>query len=575
MPTLLQINVTANWGSTGKIAEQIGLCAQAHGWKSYIAFGRMANPSKNELVKIGNAFDVYEHYTEARLLDNEGLASRRATKRLLRRMDEIKPDIVHFHNIHDHYLNYPMLFRYLAEKKIPVVWTQHDQWATTGHCCYNLVGCERWKEECHDCPISEWYSIDRSRRNFRLKKQLMEDIPSLTIVPVSEWLADMMRQSHFKYRSIEVIHNGVDLDVFKPVHANCLDKYSLQNEKYVIAVASTWTAAKGLNDFIKIRKTLSDEIKIVLVGLSMHQIESLPKGIIGIPCTQNQLELVQLYSGAQALVSLSRSETFGLTIAEALACGTPAIVYDNTAQPDLIDNNTGCVIPDGDFEKVSLVITEFILTDFKTKHTTDCNSRAMDLFDKNKSFLSYIQLYNKLLGGGKTILIGVAAPWSERKGLKDYIELSKELDNRFVIVLVGLTDAQIEKLPDNIIGIRRTQNQTELAYLYSMADILLSLSYGETFGMTMAEAYACGTPCIVYDNTAQPEIVTPQTGRVAKTGNVEEMVKLIYDMMENRFKHKHTVDCRKRAEQCFDKDKCFEKYIELYNQILSKHEHKG
>ena len=149
------------------------------------------------------------------------------------------------------------------------------------------------------------------------------------------------------------------------------------------------------------------------------------------------------------------------------------------------------------------------------------------------------------------------------------------MDNRFVIVLVGLTDAQIEKLPDNIIGIRRTQNQTELAYLYSMADILLSLSYGETFGMTMAEAYACGTPCIVYDNTAQPEIVTPQTGRVAKTGNVEEMVKLIYDMMENRFKHKHTADCRKRAEQCFDKDKCFEKYIVLYNQILSKHEHKA
>ena len=153
MPKLLQINVTANWGSTGKIAEQIGLCAQKHGWKSYFAYGRMKNPSKNELVKIGNAFDVYEHYAESRLLDNEGVASRRATRRLLQRMDEIQPDIVHLHNIHDHYLNYPMLFRYLAEKKIPVVWTQHDQWATTGHCCYNLVGCERWKDECHDCPM--------------------------------------------------------------------------------------------------------------------------------------------------------------------------------------------------------------------------------------------------------------------------------------------------------------------------------------------------------------------------------------------------------------------------------------
>ena len=132
----------------------------------------------------------------------------------------------------------------------------------------------------------------------------------------------------------------------------------------------------------------------------------------------------------------------------------------------------------------------------------------------------------------------------------------------------GLTDAQIEKLPDNIIGIKRTQNQRELACLYSMADILLSLSNAETFGMTMAEAYACGTPCIVYDNTAQPEIVTPQTGRIAKTGDIDELVRLIYEMTESKFKQNHSTDCRKHAEEHFNKDKCFEKYIELYNRIL-------
>ena len=400
MPTLLQINVTANWGSTGKIAEQIGLCAQKHGWTSYIAYGRMMNPSKNKLIKIGNAFDVYEHYIESIAFDNEGLASRRATKKLLKNIDEIKPDIVHLHNIHDHYLNYPLLFKYLAEKKIPVVWTQHDQWATTGHCCYNLLGCERWKDECYDCPLAKWYSLDKSRRNFRLKKQLSAKIPSLTIVPVSEWLAGMMKQSLFKNRPIEIIPNGVDIDIFRPICVNGLERYSLQNEKYVIAVASSWTAAKGLEDFKKIRKTLRNDIKIVLVGLTKKQMENLPKGMIGIPCIQNQMELVRLYSGAQALVSLSRSETFGLTIAEALACGTPAIVYDNTAQPGIIDNNTGSVIPNGDIEEVTRVITDYIATGFKAKHTVDCKKRVMQLFDKNKSFRSYIQLYDKLILGG-------------------------------------------------------------------------------------------------------------------------------------------------------------------------------
>lgn len=399
MPILLHINATANWGSTGKIAEQIGLCAQKHGWKSYIAYGRMMNPSKNELIKIGNDFDVYEHYTEAKVLDNEGLASRKATKRLLKRIDEILPNVVHLHNIHDHYLNYPILFRYLAKKKIPIVWTQHDQWATTGHCCYNPVGCERWKDECHDCPLSKWYCLDRSRRNFMLKKKLLADIPSLTIVTVSEWLANMMKQSHLKNRSIEVIHNGIDIKTFSPQ-------------------------------------------------------------------------------------ALSTRERYGI--------------------------------------------------------------------DKQKK-----------------IVLGVASPWSERKGLKDYVKLSKELDSRFVIVLIGLSDAQIDKLPDNIIGIKRTQNQIELACFYSMADILLSLSYAETFGMTMAEAYACGTPCIVYDNTAQPEIVTLQTGRIAKTGDIEDVVRLIYEMTENQFKQNHSADCRKRAEEHFDKERCFEKYVQLYEELLS------
>lgn len=162
----------------------------------------------------------------------------------------------------------------------------------------------------------------------------------------------------------------------------------------------------------------------------------------------------------------------------------------------------------------------------------------------------------------------MASPWSERKGFSDYIELGKLLDNRFVIVLVGLTESQIDKLPDNIIGIKRTHNQLELAFLYSLADILLSMSYGETFGMTIAEAYACGTPCIVYNNTAQPEIVTFKTGRIAKTGNLEDMVRLIYEMTEEKFKHKYAIDCRKRAVEHFDKEKCFEKYIELYERLI-------
>lgn len=399
MPTVIQINVTANWGSTGKIAEQIGVIAQEYGWESYIAYGRDMNPSKNKLIKIGSMLDVYEHYFENRFFDNEGRASRRATKKFLKEVDKIKPDVVHLHNIHDHYLNFPLLFKYLAKKSIPVVWTQHDLWAMTGHCAFNLNGCEKWKTHCCNCPMTEYFSLDRSSESYREKRQYFTSIPSMTIVPVSEWLGAQVKQSFLRKYSVQVIKNGIDINVFKPTLANCLERYGLSTTKFVIAVASVWSDAKGLADFIAIRGILDENIKIVLVGLSEHQISQLPCGIIGISRTQSQKELAQLYSAAEVLVSLSGSETFGLTIAEALSCGTPAIVYNNTAQPELISENTGRVVSNGDYRLVASSIMEFLTNDFKYSHSNECRNRAIEYFDKNKTYLSYIQLYSKLVGG--------------------------------------------------------------------------------------------------------------------------------------------------------------------------------
>lgn len=400
MPKLLQINVTANWGSTGKIAEQIGLCAQKHGWKSYIAYGRMMNPSKNELVRIGNAFDVYEHYAEARLLDNEGVASRGATRRLLKSMDEIQPDVVHLHNIHDHYLNYPMLFRYLAEKKIPVVWTQHDQWATTGHCCYNLVGCERWKEECHDCPLSRWFSLDRSRRNFRLKKLLCADIPSLTIVPVSDWLGDNIRQSHLKDRDIQVIHNGIDIKTFSPQPTNAHERYGIDRQKkIVLGVAALWDARKGLDDFYELANRLSaDDYAIVIVGQRTEDIKSFENAcqMVFVDRTQNALELAQLYSSASVFVNPTYQDNYPTTNLEAIACGTPVITYRTGGSPEAVDENTGLVVEQGDIDGLVSAIERLSNGDYKDA----CRKRAEGEFDNSKCFNPYITLYNKLLGGG-------------------------------------------------------------------------------------------------------------------------------------------------------------------------------
>ena len=114
MPTLFQINVTCNWGSTGRIAEEIGQVAIQQGWDSYIAYGRGKPVSKSHLIRIGNDWDMYEHGLETRIFDNHGLASRRATRKLIRQIEEIRPDIIHLHNIHGYYINYQILFDYLS-----------------------------------------------------------------------------------------------------------------------------------------------------------------------------------------------------------------------------------------------------------------------------------------------------------------------------------------------------------------------------------------------------------------------------------------------------------------------------
>ena len=392
MPKLLQINVTSNWGSIGKIAEQIGQCAMRHGWESYVAYGRMQNPSKNKLIKIGTMADVYRHYATQRLLDNEGLCSSRATRRFLKTVDEIKPDIVHLHNIHDHYLNYRLLFSYLAERQIPVVWTFHDCWAFTGHCFHFVTkNCERWKTECHDCPLGHEYPntlLDRSRQNFQLKKKLFSNHPNLTIVACSDWIRDFAAQSFLNKSRIEVIKNGIDLDTFKPYGNKSSEKFR------IIAVSSVWNKQKGLDDIKELRKLLDDGDEIIVVGVTKSQKQDLPNGIIGIERTNNVQELAGLYSSSNVLINPTYADTFPTVNLEALACGTPVITYRTGGSPEAIDDKTGIVVEQGDVNAMALAIAKLKQHPLSA---ADCRARAEAHFNRNTCFEKYIQLYNDIL----------------------------------------------------------------------------------------------------------------------------------------------------------------------------------
>lgn len=407
MKKILQINVSANYGSTGKIAEQIGLVAQKKGWNCYqvYAYGR---PSAMTLIPTGGSINRYLHYIEQRLFDNEGLASRLVTKRIVKRIKEIQPDVIQLHNIHDHYINYRILFEYLNKTDIPVVFTIHDFWPITGH-CFHFVGanCNKWKEVgCHDCPMMHVFPnnlLSRAKQNYELKKQLFSANKNLHLVCVSQWVCSLMKESFLRDKDLIVIPNAIDTKLFTPTldvpESKILIEFKrVTTGKFVIlAVAGRWDVGdKRLEDYIEMSKMLSDDEMIVLVGVSEDIKAKLPSNVIGLGRTENPQELAAIYTISDVLISLSGSETFGLTIVEANACGTPAVVYDNTAPPLLITPGTGLVARNKDVKDAYLKI-QTIRSEGKSHYSRACIELARERYDKDKCFEQYIQLYDKLI----------------------------------------------------------------------------------------------------------------------------------------------------------------------------------
>lgn len=396
MPTLLQINSCANWGSTGKIAEQINQTAAARGWKTYIAYGRDVNPSQSELIHVGNKLSQAIALIEARVFDNDGLANRWATKQLVKKIKDIHPDVIHLHNLHGYYINYKILFEYLNTSQIPVVWTLHDCWSFTGHCAHFVgANCDKWKTECMQCPLKKGYPaswfIDNSTRNFEKKRQLFAANRNLYIVAVSHWLAELVRQSFLKQADIRVIHNGIDLTVFKPFEKEQTAIFT------ILGVSSVWTESKGLYDFYYLRELLDEnKYKIVLVGLSKEQIKALPKGIEGITRTNSVEELVEYYSSADVFVNPTHGDTFPTTNLEALACGTPVVTYRTGGSPEAVSPDTGMIVEQGNIGALKKAI-EAIQNNGKSQYTSACRARAEMFFGKEVCYQQYVDLETTLI----------------------------------------------------------------------------------------------------------------------------------------------------------------------------------
>ena len=403
---LLHINSTLNVGSTGKIAYQIGEMCIANGDESYIAFsGRyFENNNMVNTIRIGSKLDFYWHALVTRIFDRHGFGSIRATKKLLKQIDYIKPDIVHLHNLHGYYINIEILFNYLASTNIPIVWTLHDCWSFTGHCDhFEYIDCNKWQKSCHTCPQKSLYPasliVDNSKENFVNKRRLFNSVNNLTIVPVSNWLNSKLKYSFLKNYSSRVIHNGIDLEVFRPRDHEFFVRNFHQQKKFILlGVASIWSKKKGFYEFIKLSRCLDENFVIVLVGVSPKLKKKLPKNIISIAKTSNQQELAKLYSSSDIYLNLTFEDTYPTTNLESIACGTPVITYKTGGSPESVEEGCGIIVNQGDIDSLVQKIKEIKNNGLPKISQESLRLIASDKFDKDINFVHYLNLYKSILG---------------------------------------------------------------------------------------------------------------------------------------------------------------------------------
>lgn len=400
MTTILQIDVALNVGSTGRIVHEIGEAILNEGWSSHAAFGRYQAPSSSPAHKIGTKIDQAGHLLVTRMFDQHGKGSLRATKKLRALLAQLKPAVVHLHQVHGYYLHLRELMQILQDYGKPVVWTFHDAWQLTGHCCYfDRFDCQKWQTTCGSCPMTRYYpqswGVDNSTNNHEEKKTYIGGLKELTIVPVSYWLGDMVKQSYLAQKPIVVIQNGVDLEHFYPEYET--NGVSDTNGKVnYLGVAGIWADHKGLADFVKMSELLRADEQLVLIGLTEEQRKGLPQNIVALPAQGSMAALRKWYNKATVFLNPSKSESFGLVTAEALACGTPAVVYSTTACPELVDESTGRVVAKGDVAGMLAAARELAQRDVATTKIA-CRNRAVRHFDKRKQTEKYIQLYKKLI----------------------------------------------------------------------------------------------------------------------------------------------------------------------------------
>lgn len=393
---VLLIDVNCMQSSTGKIVYDLfsQLIKKKH--MATICYGRGVRVYEPNIYKFSSSIEVYLHAFLTRITGLTGCYSFFSTHKLLKFIEEYHPDVVHLHELHGYFVNILQLINYLKKKKIKTIWTFHCEFMYSGKCGY-AYECGKWMTECGKCPYLRDYPssfiFDFTKKMFNDKKRIFNGFDNLTIVAVSKWLADRVKQSFLSDKRIEVIHNGIDTEnIFYPHKYDFLKKkHNITDEKIILAVApDIMSERKGGRHVLELAKRMKNEkIKFLLVGVTEKN-EKYDNNIIALQKTENQHELASYYSMADVFVMCSMRETFGMTCVEALSCGTPVCGFNAGGNIGIVPDAMGKLVEFGDINALEKSVRFFLN---KGDLTRICCKYGQETFSKERMFDKYLALY--------------------------------------------------------------------------------------------------------------------------------------------------------------------------------------
>lgn len=392
---ILLLDVNYKSGSTGKIVYDLKQELEKEGHEVLACYGRGKKVEEKSVMKFAYDFETLIHAFLSRLTGLMGYFSYFSTRRLIKEIEKFEPDVVHIHETHSYFMNHLPLIEYLKKKNIKTVWTFHCEYMYTGNCGY-AYDCNKWKNICRNCPDIKRYPkslfFDFSYKMFLDKKRAFENFNNLTIVTPSKWLKDRTKESFLKNKRVEVIHNGINTEVFKPKDfTHLITKHNIGNKKVILSVApDIMTDRKGGKWVVKLaEQCINLDYIFILIGVKDLN-EKFPNNVIALGRTENQIELAEYYSLADIFLICSEKETFSMTCAEAISCGTPVVGFKSGAPETIFAE--AIFVDYGDIKELKKQLEKF-LNDQEFFYDRRISQEGIKKYSKNKMFKNYLNIY--------------------------------------------------------------------------------------------------------------------------------------------------------------------------------------